>query len=73
MNLNDKLLVAFGTIGIFCSALLIGPLLVVLAISYGFSGKVSPEFTTLFIAIVGANLLFAAAIMFGARNSGRGS
>lgn len=72
MNINDKLLVAFGTIGIFCSILAIGPLIVVAAIAYGFSGQIGSELTMLFIAIVGANLLFAAAIMFGSRNSGRG-
>jgi hypothetical protein len=71
MNLNDKLLVAFGTIGIFCSAIVIGVFIVALVISYAFTGKVSDDLITGAIAIVGANLLFAAAIMFGARNSGR--
>jgi hypothetical protein len=72
MNIYDKLLVAFGTIGIFCSVLLIGILAVVAVIAHSFGGKISADLTTMFIGIVGANLLFAAAIMFGARNSGRG-
>lgn len=72
MNLNDKLLVAFGTIGIFCSVFFITILIVAVVISYGFTGKISDQVITVAIATVGANLLFAAAIMFGARNSGRG-
>jgi flagellar motor component MotA len=71
MNIYDKLLVAFGTIGIFCSILLIGALAIIEVIARSLGGKISADLTTLFIGIVGANL-FAAAIMFGARNSGRG-
>ncbi len=71
MNLTDKLLVAFGTIGIFLSVIFITGLITALIISYSFTGKISDGLITAAIGIVGADLLFAAAIMFGARNSGR--